>query len=92
VAAKYKRTVTPKRAQLQWVSAKFCEILERIDQRCMAADGPVTPRFRSRLALSEVLAQVLLFHALSGIQSSTNALWLIQLVRDLRKLQRNRRL
>jgi len=24
-------------------AAKFCDILERIDNRCLAADGPVTP-------------------------------------------------
>jgi len=40
---KYKRTKTPKREQLKWCAAKFADILDRIDNRCMAADGPVTP-------------------------------------------------
>jgi hypothetical protein len=43
MSTKYKRTVTPKREQLRWCSAKFCDLLERIDNRCMAADGPVPP-------------------------------------------------
>lgn len=40
---KYKRTQTPKREQLKWAADKFTQILERIDNRCMAADGPVPP-------------------------------------------------
>ena len=45
-AERYKRTKTPKREQLRWSSAKFVEILERVDNRCLAADGPVTPTLR----------------------------------------------
>lgn len=39
---KYERKQTPKREQLLWACRKFREILERIDNRCMAADGYVT--------------------------------------------------
>lgn len=41
MATKYKRTKTPDKEQLQWCADKFCKILENIDSRCMAADGPV---------------------------------------------------
>jgi len=43
-AHKYKRTQTPKREQLRWAADKFCEILERCDNRCLAADGCVSQR------------------------------------------------
>lgn len=41
MTTKYKRTKTPKREQLFWAAERFIEILERIDNRCLAADGPV---------------------------------------------------
>ena len=38
---KYKRPQTPPK-ELRWhAAAKFCQLLERIDSRLLAADGPV---------------------------------------------------
>lgn len=42
MSQRYVRTKTPIREQRKWAAKKFCEILERIDNRCMAADGCVT--------------------------------------------------
>lgn len=43
---RYKRSKTPKAEIRRFCARKFCAILEAIDQRCMAADGPVTPTLR----------------------------------------------